>query len=148
MQMTREEAKKYKEELAEKYYKRAISYKKFNELWDAIELTPLDLSAFPSLTENTITWINKLFENPPETSCRGNYMLRSFTRCEGAEMKVFGLKYGDYADAISFYAYNDEEMLLYTFTEGDTTLELFPTREAYEKEKEHTRNWYKEERSA
>ena len=148
MQMTREEAKKYKEELAEKYYKRAISYKKFNELWDAIELTPLDLSAFPSLTENTITWINKLFENPPETSRRGNYMLRSFTRCESAEMKILGLTYGDYVDAISFYAYNDEEMLLYTFTEGDTTLQIFNDKAKYETEKEDTYNRYKAERSA
>ena len=148
MIMSRVDAEKYKSELASRYWNGFISFKKYNELYDEIELIPYDLTQFPSLTENTIIWINKLFDKAPETSRRGNFMLRGFTRAEGAEMRILGLKYGDYADALNFYAYNDDEMLLYTFCEGDTTLELFSTREAYEKEKETTRQWYKEERSA
>lgn len=146
MQMTRKEAEAYRQELANKCYRGIISWDKYTELWDEIELVPYDLSAFPTLKENTIKWINKLFDKEPERSKRGNFMLRGFTRVEGAEMKVLGLSYGDYSSAYSFYAYNDEEMLLYDFCEGDTTLQLFPTREDYEAEKEATRKWYEEER--
>lgn len=148
MQMAREEAKKYKDELVDRYYKKKISWDEYNKLWDEIKLLPYDLSMFPQLKEKTITWINTLFQEPPETNRRGNYMLRGFTRYEGNEMAWLGLSYGDYADAISFYAYNDEEMLVYEFTEGDTTLQIFNDVVAYEKEKESMRLWYREERSA
>lgn len=146
MQMTREKATQYKDELVDLYYRRIISWDEYNKRWDDIELLPYDLSAFPQLKETTITWINKLFEKAPELSKRGNFMLRGFTRCEGAEVRVFHLTYGDYADAIAFYAYNDEEMMIYEFTEGDVTLQLFSDRESYEKEKQATYEWYKEER--
>jgi len=148
MKMTREQAEDYRNELVDKYYKREISWEKYNEEYDKVELLPYDLSAFPILKSETIDWINKLFLKPAETSKRGNFMLRGFTRVEGAEMRVLGLKYGDYADAYSFYAYNDEELIMYEYTEGDTTLQLFPNKESYEKEKQATHDWYKEERCA
>ena len=108
MQMTRAEAEQYREEITQKYWNRIVSYKKFSELWDEVELLPYDLSAFSQLKADTVEWI----------------------------------------DAISFYAYNDEEMLIYTFTEGDTTLQLFNDREKYEAEKQDMYNFYKAERSA
>ena len=148
MKMNRAEAEKYKDELVNKYWNKTISYKKYCELWDAIELKPYDLTPFPQLTEDTVEWINKMFQKDFETDRNGNQMLRGFTRCEGIEVACLNLHYGDYADAISFYAYNDEEMLIYTFTEGDTTLHIFNDKEKYEAEKESMYNWYKQERSA
>lgn len=148
IQMSREEYDKYKDELYRKYWARSISHKKMNEELDKIELLPYDLANFTALKPQTVKWINSLFEKAPETSQRGNFMIRGFTRSERSEVQVLNLSYGDYTRDLSFYAYNDQEQMLYTFTEGDTTLELFPTKEAYEKEKEYTRNWYKEERGA
>ena len=148
MQMTRAEAEKYRDEITQKYWNRTISYKKFSELWDAVELLPYDLSAFPQLKPDTVEWINKMFLKDFETSRNGNQMLRGFTRCEPIEVACLNLHYGDYADAISFFAYNDEEMLIYTFTEGDTTLQIFNDKEKYEAEKRDMYNFYKAERSA
>lgn len=148
MQISRDKVKAYREDLADQYYKKKISWEEYNKKWDEIKILPYDLSKFPTLSESSIKWINKLFIDGPEVSKRGNFMLRGFTRYEATEMRVLGLTYGDYADAISFYAYNDEEMIMYEFTEGDTVLQLFPTREEYEAEKEATRQWYKEERCA
>ena len=73
-------------------------------------------------------------------------MLRGFTRCEGAEMNKLGLSYGDGGDALSFYAYNDPEMLVYTYCEGDTTLKIFNDKAEYETEKAENSNWYLNER--
>ena len=148
MQITREDAEKYYDELVNKYYKGEISWNKYKELWDDVELLPYDLYKFTQLKGDTIVWINKLFQKAPETNRRGNFMLRGFTRCEGTEMNLLGLTYGDYADAISFYAYNDEEMLVYEYTEGDTTLVICSDKESYENEKQFTHDWYKEARCA
>lgn len=148
MRLSRDVAEMYRKELVDRYYKKDITWKQYSELWDAIELEPYDLSAFPTLSETSKEWINKIFDKAPEINKRGNFMLRGFTRAEGAVMYVLNLTYGDYADAISFYAYNDKEMIMFEFTEGDINLQLFSDRESYEKEKATTNEWYKEERCA
>ena len=146
MKLSREDAKKYKDELTEKYYKKEISVKEFSRLWDEIELLPYDLSAFPLVSEETAKWINILFQDISETDKNGNYMLRGFTRNPDMEMQKLDLSYGDYADGLSFYAYNDLEMLLYSYCEGDTTLKIFSDKETYEREKEADRQWFEEQR--
>jgi len=148
MKMTREDAKKYKDEITNLYWQGKISIKEFDKRWDEIELIPYDLSAFPLVNEETAKWINILFQEPSETDKNGNYMLRGFTRFLKIEMQKLGLSYGDYADGLSFYAYNDTEMLLYSYCEGDTTLKIFNDKETYEKEKEADRQWFEKERCA
>lgn len=148
MQMAREDANKYKDEITNLYWTGKISIKEFDKRWDEIELEPYDLSAFPTLSETTKEWINKIFDDVPTTNKRGNFIIFGFTRAERAIMQVLNLTYGEYADAISFYAYNDEEMIMFEYTEGDINIQLFLDRDSYEKEKKYTENWYKEERCA
>lgn len=144
MQMTKNDYKEYMKQCANKIYTvPEYSLEQYGKDLDAVEILPLDLAKY-NLSPEIEKWINKLFDEE-DTDRNGNYMLRGFTRHEAAEMKVLGLSYGDYANAYSFYAYNDEEWLIYTYCEGDTTLTLFETVEDYEREKRNTQEWYKEE---
>ena len=103
-----------------------------------------NLSGFPVKRE-TAKWINLLFDE--ETQDRnGNYMLRGFTRIEMSEVSLLKLSFGDYSrSSLNFWAYNDEELLLYTFCEGDTTLTIFTDPEIYKVNKSAMLRWYKEE---
>ena len=47
-------------------------------------------------------------------------------------------------DSYSSYAFSDEQMAVFTYTEGDIYLTLFTEKEKYEKEKERTIKFYKE----
>ena len=147
MKINRKEAEQYRKQLADDYYNKKISWQKYNELWDSIELEPYDLSEFSQLKDRTVNWINRLFENAPANVREGYFKVRGFTRCESAEMQLLNLNYGDYADGLSFYAYNDKEHLIYEFTEGDTVLQIFADEDSYNTVKEATREWYKNERS-
>ena len=44
----------------------------------------------------------------------------------------------------SGFGFNDEEMLIYTWCEGDTTLAIFNDRETYQKERVATEKWFDE----
>ena len=52
--------------------------------------------------------------------------------------------YAPYGFYYSGFGFNDEEMLIYTWCEGDTTLTLFNDRETYQKEREATEKWFDE----
>lgn len=143
--MHRNEVQKFLQDCVSRLYDKADPYSWDDYKAEEIEYIPLDLSAYPSIKPETAKWIDKLFSE--ETTDRnGNYLLRGLTRREGDEVALLNLSYGEYSDALSFWAYNDEEMLIYIFCEGDTTLQLFTTREQYESEKAETLRWYKEER--
>jgi hypothetical protein len=147
MLIHRNELHDYAQSLISRCYDKndTYSWEDYNRDFDAIEFIPLDLSAYPQLSSEIITWINKLFTE--ETTDRNEkYMLRGFTRWEGVEMNKLGLTYGDGGDALSFYAYNDQEMLVYTYCEGDTTLKIFNDKAEYEAEKAENSNWYLNER--
>lgn len=110
-----------------------------------IEFEPLDLSRFPAVTKETGKWIDALFQE--ETSNRnGDYMLRGLTHIVAKEMELLHLRYGDYSDDYSLWGYNDEELFIYTYCEGDTTLTIYKTVEEYNEGKAETLRWYKEER--
>lgn len=144
-QMTKNEFKKYMEECASRLWtEKGYTMEKYNADLDAIEILPLDLSKFPQLSENSIKYINGLFDEE-DTDRDGNYMLRGFTRCESGEVSRLNCNYGDYANAYSFFAYNNDEYFIYTYCEGDTTLTIYPDRETYEKGYKKTHDWYKEE---
>ena len=48
-------------------------------------------------------------------------------------------------DGYSAYAYSDEQMAIFTYTEGDIYLTLFTDKTKYEAEKERTIKFYEEE---
>lgn len=143
--MTKNEYQEFVKECANKYWTvPGYNKKEMDAELDAVEILPFNLSRFSSLSESTKKWINILFKEE-DTDRNGNYMLRGFTYHEREEVNHLNAYYGDYANAYSFYAYNDSELLIYTYCEGDTTLTLFETAEKYAKAKQETHDWYKEE---
>lgn len=142
--MPRNEAKEFISAQADRYYAGEISRQEYMAI--EIQYTPLDLSFYPTIKPETRRWINILFDEET-TDRKGNYMLRGFTRMSAEETARLNCIYGDAGcDCLNFFAYNDEELLIYTYCEGDTTLTILPTREAYETEKAETARWYREER--
>ena len=143
--MTKNEYKQYLIDCTNRWVTdKTYTKEQYEKDLDSVEIAPLDLSKYYAIKKETKKWINTLFDEE-DVDRKGNYMLRGFTRREGAEMQVLGLTYGEYANAYSFYAYNDDEYLIYTYCEGDTTLTLFETAKAYAKAKQETHDWYKEE---
>lgn len=132
--MTKNEYQKYVKELVNK----SGSLKKLDE----IEVEPWDLSRFSQLKEYTVKMINILFDED-DISNDGQFMVRGRSYHEYTEMQCLGCKYGDYNNGYSFYAYNNEEFLIYTYCEGDTTLTIYPDKESYEIGLGNTRIWYK-----
>lgn len=142
--MTKNEYQKYMRECASKLYTvPGYTMDDYHRELDAVEILPLDLKRF-NLDPETEKWINILFTHEDEDR-NGNYMLLGFTQNDGIEIAKLDLLYGDYANAYSYYAYNDKEMLLFTYCEGDTTLTLFETTKAYAKAKQESQKWYEEQ---
>lgn len=109
---------------------------------DEYEIIPLDLSSY-SLNETTQRIANVNFMEETENR-NGDYMLSGHwwsDLCYAfAEKCKFDLVY---ADSYSAYAYSDEQMAVFTYTEGDICLTPFTDKEKYEKEKEETIKFYK-----
>ena len=61
-----------------------------------------------------------------------------------SEKEKLNLNYAPYGFYYSGFGFNDEEMLIYTWCEGDTTLTLFNDRETYQKEREEIEKWFDE----
>ena len=122
----------------DKCYKGEMTWKEYREM--EIELEHIDFTPYPTITKEHRSWIETLFNGEDEDGT-----LRGFTRREIAEMKLLDMSYGDYATAYSFFGYNDTEMMLYTYCEGDTTLKMYSTREEYEKAKKDMVVWYGKE---
>lgn len=111
---------------------------------DEYEILPLDLSAYP-LNETTKRIANVNFTEET-TNRNGDYMLTGHwwgdlsyqfaKKCKFDIVQVNGY---------SSYAYSDEQMAIFTYTEGDIYLTLFIDRERYENEKERTIKFYEEE---
>lgn len=111
---------------------------------DEYEIIPLDLSAY-SLNETTQRIVNANFMEET-TNRNGEYMLSghwwsdlcySFaSKCDFVLHEI---------DGYSAYAFSDEQMAVFTYTEGDIYLTPFTDKEKYEKEKADTIKFYKEE---
>ncbi len=85
----------------------------------------------------------KLFTEVDE-QCTEHLLLRSRAYHPVAEMQVLNCHYGDYSQgSLNFWAYNNEEMMLYTYCEGDTTLSLYKTKEEYQKAYNEAYEFYK-----
>ena len=141
--MKRNDVKEFLREQVDRCYNGEISWDDYFAI--EIEYEPLNLENYPAIKPETAKWINILF-NEETADRKGNYMLRGFTHYEGKEIDFLHLSYGDYSGGLNFWAYNDEEMLLYTFCEGDTTLTLFNNPKFYKGNKAEMLRWYEKRR--
>lgn len=147
MKMTKNEYKKFLEANASRLYNdSSYSMQDYTRDADNVEIIPVDLSEFPQISPKTKELINILFDEEDHDR-KNNYMLRGFTHHPDAEKAKLNLIYGVYADCYSFYAYNDTEMIIYTYCEGDTTLTLFNDPVKYEAEKADCEKWWREEKA-
>ena len=147
LKMTRNEYHKYLQKCVSRAYDPHDSYS-FEDYWkEDIEIIPLDLSAYPQIKEDTAKYINVAFDKE-DTDKNGNYMLRGFIgdslKKWNSEKEKLNLNYAPYGFYYSGFGFNDEEMLIYTWCEGDTTLTLFNDRETYQKEREEIEKWFDE----
>lgn len=111
------------------------------------DIIPLDFSKFPTVKKETAKYINAAFDKE-DTDKNGNCMLRGFIgdnlKKWYAEKEKLNLNYAPYGFYYSGFGFNDEEMLIYTWCEGDTTLTIFSDREKYMQEREATEKWFSE----
>lgn len=110
---------------------------------DEYEILPLDLSAY-SLNETTKRIVDINFSEET-TNRNGEYMLSGHWWNDLSYQ--FASKCGFdliQVDGYSSYAYSDDQMAIFTYTEGDIYFTPFTDREKYEKEKERTIKFYEE----
>lgn len=108
---------------------------------DEYEILPLDLSKF-HLSETTQRIADANFSEETENR-NGFYMLSghwfSDLCYQFAEKCKFDLTQ---VDGYSAYAFSDEQMAVFTYTEGDIDLTLFENKADYEAEKADTIKFY------
>ena len=108
------------------------------------EIADLDLSAY-KLSEITARIANANFMEETENR-NGEYMLSGHWMSDLSYAFAKKCKFDlVQVNGYSSYAYSDEQMAVFTYTEGDIYLTLFTDREKYEKEKADTIKFYKEE---
>lgn len=108
------------------------------------EIADLDLSAY-KLSEITVRIANVNFMEETENR-NGEYMLSGHWMSDLCYQFAKKCKFDlVQVDGYSSYAYSDEQMAVFTYTEGDIYLTLFTDREKYETEKARTIKFYEEE---
>jgi hypothetical protein len=127
--MTHNQYHKFLEENASKVWTPNNGYgmKEYNEDADRVDIIPFDLSEYPCLSSKTTEYISKHF-NTEDTDRSGHRMFRGFIgdsiaawEHEKEALKVnshFGFYY-------SGYGKNEDEYIIYTWCEGDTTVTVF-----------------------
>lgn len=110
---------------------------------DEYEIIPLDLSVY-HVNEITTRIANANFSEET-TNRNGEYMLAghwwrdlSYQFAEKCKFDFVQI------DGYSSYAYSDEQMAVFTYTEGDIYLTLFTDKAKYEAEKSRTIKFYEE----
>ena len=108
------------------------------------EIADLDLSAY-KLSETTARIANANFMEETENR-NGEYMLSGHWMSDLSYAFAKKCKFDlVQVDGYSSYAYSDEQMAVFTYCEGDITLTPYTNRESYEREKERTIKFYREE---
>ena len=141
LRMTRNEYCEYLQKCVSRAYDPNDSYTFEDYGKEDVEIIPLDLSAYPQIKEDTAKYINTVFDKE-DIDKYGNYMLRGFIGDSlekwYRDKEKLRCNYAPYGFYYSGFGFNDEEMLIYTWCEGDTTLTLFNDRETYYKERDVT----------
>lgn len=107
------------------------------------EILPLNLSAY-HLNEDTVRIANINFMKE-STDRNGNYMLVGHWLSNLCYQFASKCKFDlTQVDTYSAYAFSDEQMVVFIYTEGDIYLIPFTDREKYEAEKAETIRFYKE----
>lgn len=126
-------------------YNGKMTWEEYSKL--DFDIIPLDFSKFPGIKEETRNYINSTFDKE-DIDKNGNYMLRGFI---GDNLKAWlrdkeklSMNYAPYGFYYSGFGFNDTEMLIYTWCEGDTTLTIFADRKKYEAERKATEKWFDE----
>lgn len=126
-------------------YAGKMSWDEYNNL--DFDIIPLDFSAFPAIKEETAKYINAAFDKE-DTDRNGNYMLRGFIGDNLSawyrDKEKLNIEYAPFGFYYSGFGFNDKEMLIYTWAEGDTTVTIFNDSEKYNKEKLETEKFYNE----
>lgn len=144
--VTRNEYIEFVQQCADRYWRED------NYTWDDymedtdernFQILPFDLSMYTDITPEIKKWINILFREE-DTDRHGKYMLRGFTQNVQREHDILQLTYGDYANYYSGFCYSDAGKMIYTYCEGDTTLQMYSDRNEYEHAKAETLAWYQE----
>ncbi len=149
LRMTRNEYHAHKQKCVSRIWDQNDSYSMVDYMQEdeKIEIVPLDFFAYPQIKEDTAKYINAVFDKE-DTDKNGNYMLRGFIGDSlekwYRDKEKLHCNYAPYGFYYSGFGFNDEEMLIYTWCEGDTTLILFNDRETYQKEREATEKWFDE----
>ena len=147
LRMTRNEYHEHMKKCVSRAYDPNDSYS-FEDCWkEDVDIIPLDLSAYPQIKDDTAEYINKVF-NEETTDKNGNYMPRGFIGDDldkwYRDKDKLHCNYAPYGFYYSGFGFNDEEMLIYTWCEGDTTLTFFNDRECYQNERKATEKWFDE----
>lgn len=127
------------------YCRDEVAKGNYDALKEDIVILPFDLSEYPQITERTAKWIQALFSYD-DVDRNGYRMLTGDCRhasgpygeCQKLNCECHMV------DGYRTYGFNDEEMMVYTYCEHDTTLKMFNDKAAYEKEKADTIKFYKE----
>ncbi len=142
---TRNEMHEILEKAANDYYTGKITLSEYREL--KFDIIPFDFSAFPQVKTDTAKYINSYF-GEEDTDKKGNCMFRGFIGDNldtwYRDKEKLSLNYAPYGFYYSGFGFNDAEMLIYTWCEGDTTLTMFNDREKYLKERAETEKWFEE----
>jgi len=108
---------------------------------DEIEIIPLDLERFTKIKPENKTRIDKWFNEEAESE-EGEYLLFSRSYHPYDEIALLGMEMGEGNNGYSWWAYDDEQMMIYTYCEGDTSIKLFESEERYLNKKIETEEWY------
>lgn len=126
-------------------YNGKMSWSEYSKL--EFDITPLDFSKFPEIKEETRKYIDSVFDKE-DTDKNGNYMLRGFIGDSlhkwHRDKEKLHCNYAPYGFYYSGFGFNDSEMFIYTWCEGDTTLTIFNDRKKYEAERKSTEKWFDE----
>ena len=126
-------------------YAGKMTMQEYNAL--EFDIIPIDFSRFPKLKADTAEYINKEFDD--ETTDRnGHFMLRGRVYDNLSlwfrDKEKLHLNYAPYGFYYSGFGFNDDEWIIYTWCEGDTTVTLFDDEETYLRERAETEKWYEE----
>ena len=147
LRMTRNKYHEYLQKCVSRAYDPNDSYTFADYRKEEVEIIPLNFSIYPQIKEDTAKYINTVFDKE-DTDKNGNYMLRGFIGDSlekwHRDKEKIHCNYVPCGFYYSGFGFNDEEMLIYTWCEGDTTLTLFNNRETYQKEREATEKWFDE----